>query len=185
MYTIVGLGNPGDEYELTRHNAGRVVLREIFDLASLRLGRSERLSVGNTEINILFPDSYMNESGRAIRKFIAPEDLSRLIVVYDDIDLPLGEFKLSFGRGDGGHNGLSSIIASLDTKDFIRVRVGIAKHNFWGRLVRPQGEELSRYVLGRFSSRELATIKQVSSLIKEALEVVVGEGVEKAMNRFN
>lgn len=185
MYTIVGLGNPGDEYELTRHNAGRIVLLEIFDLTSLRLGKTAGVSVGNTEINILFPDSYMNESGRAVRKCVAPEDSAQLIVVYDDIDLPLGEFKLSFGRGDGGHNGLSSIIAALDTKDFIRVRVGIAKHNFWGRLVRPQGEELSRYVLGRFSSRELATLKQVASSIKEALEVVVQNGVEKAMNRFN
>jgi len=185
MYTIVGLGNPDNEYELTRHNAGRIVLREIFQLSSLRLGRIEQVSIGNKTVGILFPSSYMNESGRDVRKLVSREDVNHMMVVYDDIDLPLGEFKLSFGRGDGGHNGLSSIIAAVDTKDFIRVRVGIAKRNFWGRLLRPQGEELSRYVLGRLSSSELSVLKKLAPSIKEALEIIVDEGVTKAMNRFN
>ncbi|OGG41627.1 hypothetical protein A2837_00570 [Candidatus Kaiserbacteria bacterium RIFCSPHIGHO2_01_FULL_46_22] len=185
MYTIVGLGNPDEEYELTRHNAGRIILREIFNIPALRLGRIEQMSIADKEIGILFPSSYMNESGRDVRKLVSSENISHLVVVYDDIDLPLGEFKLSFGRGDGGHNGLSSVIAAVDTKDFIRVRVGIAKKNFWGRLLRPQGEELSRYVLGRFSSSELSALKKLTEPIKEALETIVDEGVGKAMNRFN
>jgi len=185
MYLIVGLGNPGSEYELTRHNVGRIVLKESLGLADLRLGRVAGADVDGAQFEVLFPDTYMNESGGAVRRALNSADSTKLVVVYDDIDLPLGEFKLSFGRGAGGHNGLSSIIAALDTKDSTRVRIGIGRRNFWGRLVRPQGEELSEYVLGRFSSRELAKIKELSGPIRDALKMIVTSGIEKAMNEYN
>ncbi len=193
MHTIVGLGNPGEEYQNTRHNAGRIALigalgRAGFNaerLAAGRLGRFEHGDIAGLPVRILFPDTYMNESGRAIKKLLAPGEEAGLVLVYDDIDLPLGDFKISFGRGDGGHNGLASVIQALGTKDFLRIRVGIAPKTFFGRIRRPEGEKMGAYVLGPLSRREQAKLDETASLITDALETIVNEGRDAAMNRFN
>lgn len=189
MYTVVGLGNPGEKYSQTRHNAGRILIVEALRVRGWPdLTENSRLMSGqlaNQDVRIIFPDSYMNESGRAIVKMIGSENPDQLIVVYDDIDLPLGELKVSFGRGNGGHNGLASIVSSLGTKEFARVRVGIAKRNFWGKLVRPQGDVLADFVLGRFTKGELEKLFELKEKLAAALEAIVADGVSSAMNRFN
>lgn len=189
MYTILGLGNPGREYENTRHNAGRVVLNEVMRIWSWgKTFRSSELggevsegAISNASARILFPDTYMNHSGRVAKK--AGKD--GLIVVYDEVDLPFGEFKLSFGRGAGGHNGLKSIIDELGTPDFLRVRIGVAPKNWLGRIVRPRGDKLADYVLGELTKRERGKLEEVAKAVAEALESLVKEGKEKAMTKYN
>ena len=189
MYTVVALGNPGEKYERTRHNAGRILLVESLRARGwLDLSTDSRLESGELAgvgIKVLLPDTYMNESGKAVVKAIGRDAADQLIVVYDDIDLPLGEMKISFGRGNGGHNGLASIISTLDTKEFTRIRVGIAKYNFWGKLVRPTGDKLADYVLGRLSKGELEKLLELKGKIALALETIITAGVSSAMSRFN
>lgn len=194
MYYIVGLGNPGREHAGTRHNVGFAVLEHFVEakgLSSLHESRahSGRVSVSEYEgapITLLLPSTFMNASGSAVAKVVPREESQRLLVVYDDIDLPLGELKVSFGRGAGGHNGVSSIIDSLGTKDFVRVRIGIGKKSlFSGTLKRPKGKALSDYVLGRFSSKEEKVLQSVYDAIPKMVKLFVTEGREKLMQEFN
>lgn len=186
MYTIVGLGNPGEKYELTRHNVGQIVLRKVFnEIQSLDSGKVETVTLADIDCRVAFPDTYMNESGNFMRRLLKGDKADNLIVVYDDVDLPLGEFKITFGRGDGGHNGLASIINNLQTKDFTRIRIGISKKNFWGNMVRVRGEELADFVLGRLSPKEIKVLENLTPRIKEVLETIAKDGVNVAMNKFN
>ena len=194
MFYIVGLGNPGTEYAHTRHNIGFDVLEKLAtsgDFSSWHDSGaySGRVATGNfqkDEVILLLPSTFMNDSGIAVKKLVPKGEIEKLIVVYDDVDLPLGELKISFGRGDGGHNGMRSIIASLGTADFLRVRVGVAKKSIWtGKVKRPKGEALANFVLSSFSSSEH---KKLSDVLKKAIEAVtmcVMQGKEKAMNIYN
>ena len=139
MFYLVALGNPGDEYANTRHNIGWLVGDFVLAQAGLPAlitdksvsGQVTEGMVGGTAVKILYPDTYMNNSGAAVAKFVPRSEVGNLIVIHDDIDLPFGEIKLGKGRGDGGNNGVKSIIEKLGTKDFIRIRVGIAPKSFW------------------------------------------------------
>ena len=194
MFYIVGLGNPGTEYAHTRHNIGFDVLEKLAtsgDFSSWHDSGaySGRVATGNfqkDEVILLLPSTFMNDSGIAVKKLVPKGEIEKLIVVYDDVDLPLGELKISFGRGDGGHNGMRSIIASLGTADFLRVRVGVAKKSIWtGKVKRPKGEALANFVLSSFSSSEH---KKLSDVLKKAIEAItmcVMQGKEKAMNIYN
>ncbi len=194
MFYIVGLGNPGEEYKNTRHNVGFLVLDYLqtslglpgFVSSGKYSGEVSEGLVGDADVILLKPNTFMNNSGAAVKKLVIKEDVGNLVVIYDDIDLPLGEIKISVGRGDGGHNGIKSIISSLGSKDFVRVRVGISPRSLWtGKTKRPTGERLPKYVLGEFKKREEGELKSVMSLVAEAVNVVITDGVEKAMNRFN
>ncbi|MEX0913139.1 MAG: aminoacyl-tRNA hydrolase [Candidatus Paceibacterota bacterium] len=189
MYTVVALGNPGEKYNHTRHNAGRILLVEALrDRGWSDLSLDSRIvdkEVAGNSMKVLLPDTYMNESGKAVVKMVGSEASDHLIVVYDDIDLPLGELKISFGRGSGGHNGLASIISALGTKNFTRIRVGIARRNFWGKLVRPEGDKLGDYVLGRLSRGELEKLLGLKEKLASILETIVVDGRSSAMTRFN
>ncbi|NCT01885.1 aminoacyl-tRNA hydrolase [Candidatus Parcubacteria bacterium] len=195
MYYIVGLGNPGEKYASTRHNVGWQVLQKfIADRQLPELIESRSLSgmvslgkISQEEITILLPTTFMNNSGSAVTKLVPPDEVERLIVVHDDIDLPLGEIKIGKGRGPGGNNGVQSIITAVHTKEFIRVRIGIATKSFWtGKITRPEGGgPLERFVLKPFTSTEQ---KQLSSVIKNAgsaIDAIVTKGVVIAMNEFN
>lgn len=193
MHVIVALGNPGDKYEHTRHNAGRLLMREVIKewnmpsmISSAKYGGeiSEGMVMGQ-EVRVLFPGTYMNESGRAVVKAVEAGETDKLIVIYDEIDIPLGEFKLSFGRGSGGHNGLKSVIDAVGTPNFLRVRVGIAHRTFFGNVVRPTGDRLADYVLGQLSSREEKKLLGIMPEVSKALETAIKEGKDKAMNMFN
>jgi len=192
MFTIIGLGNPGEEYVNTRHNAGRVVLAEVLKLwnwdkpiHSAKLGGEVREGDLSTHrIRVFFPDTFMNHSGKAVKRMIDTEP-GPFIVVYDDIDLPFGEFKFAFGRGGGGHNGLSSVINELGTPDFLRLRVGIDPKSWFGKIIRPKGDKLVTYVLGDLTNREQAKLKSIATDVASALEVLIIKGKEEAMLKFN
>ncbi len=191
MFYIVALGNPGDAYNDTRHNIGWLVLDIIRDetaASSLRYSKMIHGQIGDgnlagEQVQYLYPGTFMNDSGRAVRAFVPPDDIERLVVLHDDVDLPLGDIKISFGKGSGGQNGVQSIIDSLKTKEFIRIRLGIAERSFWtGAPVRPSGEALSSFVLARFSKREQAKLPELAKKTQAALELIVIKGHIAAMN---
>jgi peptidyl-tRNA hydrolase, PTH1 family len=162
MFYVVGLGNPGVKYAYTRHNLGWLVcdaLQSAWALSTPTASRRYygRISEGVVEGNqvvLLYPDTFMNESGKAVRALVPKDATGRLIVVYDDVALPQGTFRISFGNGAGGHNGVISVIEALGTKDFTRIRIGIAPVDEQGKAIRPAGEDLSSYVLTTMAPHE-------------------------------
>lgn len=175
IYTLVPLGNPGEKYEHTRHNAARLMVELVGD----HLGRME-------QVELFIPDTFMNESGRAVSEYLRYHEGRELIVMYDDKDLPLGKIRISHDRGDGGHNGMKSVIEHLGTREFIRIRIGIAPENVNGQDVKaPHGEDVQDYVLGKFRAEEEGKLREVAPLVVGALEAIVAEGYRKAMERFN
>lgn len=171
-YVLVGLGNPGQEYEETRHNTGRIIVSALEK---------------NFEGKVLLPDTFMNKSGSAVAPLIKnAKQAERLIVVHDDLDLPLGTMKLSFNRGSGGHKGVDSIMRAIKTKAFVRLRIGISKSTPKGKLKKPVGEEaVAKFILGTFKKEELDILKKVAKKAGEAIKVLTTEGREKAMNIAN
>lgn len=194
MFYIVGLGNPGEEHVGTRHNIGFTLLEAFIIKESFpQLHNSNTFSglvsegsIEGNEVMLLLPTTYMNASGSAVAKLVPTNQTEKLIVVYDDIDLAFGEIKISFGRGDGGHNGIKSIIEKLGSHDFVRLRVGIAKKSMWtGKLVRPKGERLASFVLGKFDRSEEKEIETLSETTQKVITTLVTKGKEIAMNQFN
>jgi PTH1 family peptidyl-tRNA hydrolase len=194
-YVIAGLGNPGEEYTETRHNVGRMAL-EVFRKAhdfplweenkKLHALESEG-RIGKEEIVLLEPETYMNKSGVSVKSLItSAQKAERLIVVHDDIDVPLGTLKITFGRGAGGHKGVESIIRALHTKNFIRVRVGITPATPSGKLKKPQGEEkVLSFILGSLKEAEREALKKSVRKAASALETIIRDGRQRAMNAFN
>lgn len=194
MYYIVGLGNPGEQYIKTRHNVGWHVLSYVLEKnnfpdmvpSSKYVGSISEGMLGGKEVTVLFPSTFMNKSGSAVKKLVtAKESIQKCIVVYDDVDLPLGDIKISVGRGSGGHNGVQSIIDALGTKEFVRIRIGIASKGFFGQVKRPKGPALSTHVLGEFKKKEEKILEEVSQKVNTALSLIVSQGVEKAMTECN
>jgi len=175
MKLVVGLGNPGEEYENTRHNTGRMLVYLI-----------EKKFEGQ-KVKFITPDTFMNNSGKEVVKFIkSKKDLKDLIVIYDDIDLPIGKMKISYNRSSGGHNGLASIIKKLKSEEFVRIRVGISPETPSGKLRKPKGEkDVLKFLLGQYKKSELDELKKLSKKVGEALEVLLSEGKEKAMSLYN
>lgn len=167
MHIVVGLGNPGEEYARTRHNTGRMAADFVCEKVE--------------GVKVLTPDTYMNKTGSFVAKHVKSKKAAeKLIVIYDDLDLPLGSMRISYDRGSGGHNGLESIIKALKTREFIRIRVGIGKKK------RPEGgEALEKYILGDFKKPEMEILKKVFKNIATAVEVIKDDGYEKAMTEFN
>jgi PTH1 family peptidyl-tRNA hydrolase len=194
MFYIVPLGNPGSMYEYTRHNIGWLVLDQCLAAWGLPLAIKQTASlaritsgrVGGNEVTVVYPETYMNHSGRAVKKIITSGELPRLIVVYDDVDLPFGTIKVATGRGSGGHNGVASVITEMGSKDFLRIRVGIAPiHDETGAAVRPHADRLANYVLGKFTADEQAQLPELASRVQKSLELVMSDGTAAAMNRYN
>lgn len=177
MSIIFGLGNIGEEYKNTRHNAGVI----ISDLVQKKL-EDKKLKIKFVEI-----DNYMNNSGKTISYFIkSKKDLEKLIVIYDDIDLPLGKIKISFNRSSGGHNGVGSIIKTLKTEEFLRIRIGITPTTPTGKIKKPKGEDkILKFLLGEFKKEELDILKKVAKTVAEAIEVIEKESYQKAMTLYN
>lgn len=164
-YILFGLGNPGDEYENTRHNAGRLFV-EFLEKYKEKNNNLKNLA----NLNLLTADNktFMNESGKFIKYYIKQDNLDSLIVAYDDLDIALGEYKISFDKSSGGHNGVQSIIDNLGSQKFTRIRVGIAKKSIFGNMKRVKGEDMGDFVLKEFGKSE-----------KEKLEEVFGKIVEE------
>lgn len=194
-FVLVGLGNPGVEYEKTRHNAGRIVL-EIFrkknDFTDWKFDKKLKALVSEGKIKkekvlLVEPETFMNKSGISIAPLVkSKKSAESLVVVHDDLDLPLGSYKISFNRGSGGHRGVESIIRSIKTEGFVRVRVGISPTTPSGKLKKPHGEKLiDSFIVNGFKDKEMDEIKKVSKKLSDALAMIVEEGREKAMSVFN
>ncbi|MDQ7843896.1 MAG: aminoacyl-tRNA hydrolase [Armatimonadota bacterium] len=185
MKLIIGLGNPGRRYRGTRHNVGWEVVsrlgRRLGVAAWQEEGFSEvrRGSIGGTRVLLARPQTYVNVSGAAVLELCRRHrvDVQDIIVVADDLDLPLGRIRLRPGGSAGGHNGLKSIIEALGTTNFPRLRVGIGRP--------PEGVDPADYVLARFRPEEQPVVDEVLERAAQALEVAVTEGIPAAMNRFN
>ncbi|MBI2005114.1 aminoacyl-tRNA hydrolase [Patescibacteria group bacterium] len=173
QWMLAGLGNPGQEYTGSRHNVGRDFLHA---LANDLPGKPKILDL----------DVYMNHSGGPIKKAVpSPKAAERLVVVHDDLDLPLGSVKLSFGSGSGGHRGVESIIKALKTRDFVRVRVGICPTTPGGKLKKPDAKKVVDFVLGQFKPAERDKLKKVKKTVKEALALLLADGLAPAMTATN
>lgn len=180
QWVIVGLGNPTDEYIGTRHNVGRELLMAI----EKKDGDKNKLF--GKKVTLLYPDVYMNNSGGPIKKVVTSKKAAeRLVVVHDELDLPLGKIKISFGSSAGGHNGVKSVQQALKTQDFVRLRIGISPSTSSGRLRRPEGEKVVDYVLGKFKPPEKEKLKKVQKEVSEALEILLTDGLPAAMNFAN
>lgn len=195
MILIVGLGNPGPEYVLTRHNVGWMLLERFIKMSGLPAPWSSEACAGalsegvfkGKEVRVLFPHTYMNHSGSAVVKCLGKESKSAttIIVIHDDMALPIGMLRVSFNRGAGGHNGVQSIIDSLGNTKFVRIRIGIAHKNLFGTVRRLSGDALSKFVLAPFTKRDLTEIERCESDSMRALTLCITEGVERAMQECN
>ena len=189
MYLIVGLGNPGKKFKNTRHNLGFLVLDFFakkhkfpkFKLEKSFLAMISKKKINEKEVVLMKPLTFMNQSGEAIKFFIQKNPIeyeNSLLVIHDDLDIPFGKIKISFGKNSGGHKGVESIIENLETKNFLRLRVGIAPKN---RL-----EILKKnFVLQNFSKNERKILKNIIEKASLAIDVLIKEGIQKAMSEFN
>lgn len=193
-YIFVGLGNPGDEYKDTRHNTGRMLVEwfgKSFD-ADWKLDKKlnatvAKVKVGKTPVTLVLPETFMNNSGKSVKPLVTSvKSAEKLMVIYDDLDLPFGTNKISFNKSSGGHKGLESIIKNIKTEKFARVRVGISPTTSSGKIKKPKGEDaVTKVILGKFKDEEISALKKLSKKVNEALEVFVEDGIEKAMTSFN
>lgn len=189
-WLIVGLGNPGPAYAMTRHNIGAMSVDELARTCSAKLGRHKRALSDVAEVQLGVPGrihravlanplSFMNESGGPVKALVDFYDVQtdRIIVIHDELDLHFGALRLKFGGGDNGHNGLKSIRRALGTGDFYRVRAGIG---------RPMGRQSpADYVLQPFSGSERAELPGYLDRCARAVECLVEDGLDAAQNRFN
>ena len=195
MILIVGLGNPGEEYENTRHNSGRIILEKIAkvndfsewkDDMKLKSLRSKG-ELGGEKVEFLLPNTFMNNSGNAVCQIIdSPKKLKNLVVVYDDMDLPVGTLKISFNRSSGGHNGVESIIKKVKSREFVRIRIGVCPVTPTGKFKKPKGDEaVLNFLLGTFKEDELKTLKMEAKKVSEVIAMLASEGKDKAMTMYN
>ena len=194
-WIIVGLGNPGDEYFGTRHNTGRMAVESFAKAGKFGEWREDKkakalVSSGLVErvvTALVLPNTFMNKSGSAAARFVKSiKAAERLVVVYDDLDLPLGTIKISFNRGSGGHKGIESIMRALKTKKFYRIRVGVSPSTAGGQLRKPEGEKrVMNFILDKWKVHELAELRRVFGRVSHALETIITVGPERAMNQFN
>mgnify|MGYP003328864355 CR=1 FL=1 len=186
-FLVAGLGNPGAEYENTPHNLGFMVVDRLAERNAIRVVRKENTSlvglgsISGKRVALAKPQTYMNVSGPAIRGLLERYGLGpdRLVLVYDELALPFGALRVRPKGSAGGHNGVKSVIASLGTQEFARLRVGIEPpggHEFGGRV---------GYVLGPFRRAQMQEVEETVGRAAEAVETILAEGVEKSMAAYN
>ena len=185
MYVIAGLGNPGREYEGTRHNVGFMTLDALADKYNIDVrekafkGLIGKGVIEGNKVILVKPQTYMNLSGECIRQVMDyyKVDPSEFIVIYDDISLVPGGIRIRKKGSAGGHNGIKNIIAHLGTQEFPRVRIGVGE--------KPARMDLADYVLGHFDREEQVLMKQVSEEVCEAVQMILEKGPDAAMNVYN
>ena len=196
-YIIVGLGNPDEEYAGTRHNVGRMVLDYALKKTALGEEATEwkldkklgalvaKSKLGKESLIFLKPEVFMNNSGKSVKPLVVSvKKAHNLIVIHDDLDLPLGSFKVCFNRGSGGHKGVESIARAVKTKEFIRIKVGVSPETPGGKLKKPQGEEkVIDFIVGKFKPAELEILKKAEKKAVLMLEAIIRDGLEKAMSQ--
>lgn len=185
MYFVIGLGNPGTQYNLTRHNIGFEVIDKFAHDHHISLDTKKHKAiigqgvVHGEKVMLIKPQTYMNLSGESIREVLNfyKEDHSSLIIIFDDISLDIGALRIRLKGSAGGHNGIKSIIQHLGTNEFTRIKVGVSE--------KPPGWDLANYVLTRFSKEELPIAVKAIEEASNAVESIIKEGPTVAMNAFN
>ena len=195
MYVIVGLGNPGEEYRETRHNTGRMALeyvRKKFDLPELVQSKKMKAlvvegKIGKEKVLLLEPETFMNKSGLSVATVVKSKKAAEhLVVIYDDLDLPVGRMKISWNRSSGGHRGLESIIKTIKTEAFLRIRVGISPITPAGKMKKPIGDKVvGDFILGKFTPAQFEAVKKVFKKVPDAISMLLTETREKTMGKFN
>lgn len=195
MKIIIGLGNPTSEYEHTRHNIGRDIVEKFrkenkFPDWEFNKKANALISdgkIGKEKVMLILPETFMNDSGKSVAYYVKNKKQAvETIVIYDDLDLGTGVMKIAFNKGSGGHKGLESVIKKLKTREFPRLRLGIAPITPSGKVKKIEaGEKVVKHVLGKFKPSEDLTIKKVLKNSTKALEIFVKEGHAKAMNQVN
>ncbi len=195
-FLVVGLGNPGAEYENTPHNMGFRVIDGLAETHAIRVTRKENVSfvglgrIADKAVALAKPQTFMNLSGPSVKALLERYGLGagRLIVVYDELDLPFGELRVRPKGSAAGHNGMKSIIGSLGTSEFVRVRVGV-----WPVLLEGQTgsaanavkRDAAKFVLAPFKRAQMQEVGEIAVRAAEAVEAIISEGAEKAMAKFN
>lgn len=186
MFLIAGLGNPGRQYEKTRHNMGFDTIDELIDRHRIPQGgiaykaMCGKGMIAGEKVLAVKPLTYMNLSGESLRECVNYYKLdpeTEMIVIYDDIDLEPGQIRIRKKGSAGGHNGIKSIIAQLGTQNFYRIKVGVG--------AKPKGWDLADYVLGRFSPDERIVVDKAIDDAADAVEMILRDGIEAAMNHYN
>jgi len=183
---IVGLGNPGIEYQFTPHNMGFLAVDCIAEQYGVRVSNRHcraltgRTVIAEQEILLAKPETYMNLSGMSVRELVREHEIDpaqNLVVIYDELDLPLGVIRIRQRGSSAGHNGMESIIGALGSDEFVRIRLGIGPDH--------PVKDGARYVLGQFKKSQEAAVVEELETAAEAVKVILTEGAAKAMNRFN
>ncbi len=186
MFIIVGLGNPGKEYEGTRHNAGFDVIDRLADQYHISVEERKHRAfcgkgvIGGQKVVLVKPQTYMNLSGESVRSIVdyyKIDEESELLVIFDDISLDVGQIRIRKKGSAGGHNGIKNIIAQLGTTEFQRIKVGVGE--------KPKHYDLADYVLGHFSKGEREIMEEGYERAVKAAELIVAGSIEEAMNEYN
>ena len=181
MKLIVGLGNPGKEYDKTRHNVGYIVLDSYIDDDNWKekfKALYYEKNINGEKVIFIKPLTYMNLSGDAVRKYVDYYDIEvdDILVIHDDLDLPFGFYKLKKNSSAGGHNGIKSIISCLGTQEFARLKIGIS-HD--------KSIDTKDYVLGSFSKKDMDMFKEMQSTFNKIINCFIKEGIDRTMNIYN
>ena len=193
MNLIVGLGNPGQAYANNRHNIGFMCVNHFAKTQGVRLDKKQgqaRIGTGEVaggKVVVARPQTYMNQSGQSVSRLIKrfninPDDL---LVIHDDLDLPLGTIRIRRGGSSGGHKGINSLITDLDRQDFIRIRVGIGRPTIFENDTQNKEDEIIAYVLSDFTPEEKQIINKVTPRVSEAIYCLLTDGLTAAMNKYN
>lgn len=197
VFLFIGLGNPGEEYQKTRHNVGRLALHAFadelgaagFDMEKGAKALLSRVKVGKHDVWLAMPETFMNKSGVAVaylaaKKKVKPENI---VVIHDDIDLPIGTTKMVFARGDGGHNGVKSVVRQLKTNEFLRIKIGVSPATAKGVARKPHGEDkIIRFLTGApIREEEMRIFKKMFRRINGSLELLLTEDRGEAMKECN
>jgi PTH1 family peptidyl-tRNA hydrolase len=184
---VVGLGNPGEEYARSRHNVGAEVVAELAARRNgrLKLAKKDRalatdVTIAGKRVTLAFPQTYMNDSGESVRLLVRHHDIdhpSHIVIVHDELDLPIGRLKVKDGGGLAGHNGLRSLKQHLHSDAFLRVRIGVGKP--------PSKDRGADHVLRRISKKERAELDVIVQEAADAVEMIVADGVAAAMTAYN
>lgn len=194
-YIIAGLGNPGTEYEGTRHNTGRIAVEalakkiEAEDFVEDKKINAEiaKAKVGKNTATLVKPNTFMNKSGNTVGKLVKSKKAAEtFVVIHDDLDIPFGRMKMSFNKSSGGHKGVESIMRAIKTEAFIRLRIGISPATSKGQAKKPQGEKaVTDLILGKFKPSEQDELKKIMKKAAEGLEILIKEGKDKAIGMVN
>ena len=207
-YIIAGLGNPGAEYENTRHNTGRIILDAIrkeyatgeFEFNKKLNALTAEAKIGKEKVLLVAPETFMNLSGKSLAPIVKTKSVKILIgekkvsikaaddllVIYDDFQLPIGRMKISYNKSSGGHNGLESIIKSIKTEAFPRLRIGTAAAKKSGEAKIPRGDDvIEKFILGKFKEEEVKELKKMAKKAVEVVQIWIKEGRGRATNLAN